>query len=135
MAKIIPSVVALMVLAAYGLAEGLWTDRWQTSHEAEQAAARLADVPRTVGDWDGTDEELDARQVAVAQLLGHVMRKYTHRESGAAVTVLLVCGRPGPIAVHTPDVCFRGAGYALPAAPERQKFEADTLPAAPEFWS
>src|SRR5262249_40391692 len=31
--------------------------------------------------------------------------------SGSSVTVLLVCGRPGPISVHTPDVCYDGAGY------------------------
>ena len=27
------------------------------------------------------------------------------------MTVLLVCGRPGPISVHTPETCYGGVGY------------------------
>ena len=27
--------------------------------------------------------------------------------------MLLVCGRPGPVAVHTPEVCYPGAGFEL----------------------
>jgi hypothetical protein len=33
------------------------------------------------------------------------------------MTVLLVCGPPGPIAVHSPEVCYRGAGYDPEAFP------------------
>jgi hypothetical protein len=45
------------------------------------------------------------------------------------VEVILVCGRPGPIAVHTPDVCLRGNGHSLVAA------TAKYTTASAEFWT
>jgi hypothetical protein len=135
MTRILFPLAALLLTVTYGVGEGLWTDRWRASGAAEQAAARLADVPRTLGGWDAEDQELDPRQVAAAELKGYVLRRYTHRESGAAVSVLLVCGRPGPVSVHTPDVCFQGAGQAMKGTPQRQRFEVADLTAAPEFWT
>jgi hypothetical protein len=133
MSKAIPTAAAFLLLAAYGVAEGLWTDRWNTSRAAEIAAARLAGVPRTIGEWEGEDAELDPRVIALAELKGYVQRKYTHRETGSVVSVLLLCGRPGPISVHTPDVCFQGQGYVLTAPPQRRGVEAAGL--RTEFWN
>ena len=49
-----------------------------------------------------------------------MMRRFTeNRRDGRALNVLLVCGRPGPISVHTPDICYAPeSGYAfLPGEP------------------
>ena len=46
-----------------------------------------------------------------------VSRRYVHRQTGHALQVMILCGRPGPIAVHPPTACFTGAGYRLAAAP------------------
>src|SRR5205814_1464998 len=34
-----------------------------------------------------------------------------NRRTGSVVSLLVACGRPGPVAVHTPEICFPGAGY------------------------
>src|SRR5262245_60307771 len=130
-----PLFAALPLLAGFGIAEGVWTNRWGLSAAVEEAAARLARVPSTVGDWEGEDQELDARQVARAELAGHVMRRYTHRRTGASVSILLVCGRPGPVAVHSPEVCYAGTGYELVAPPKRQAVRTDSADAPAEFWA
>jgi hypothetical protein len=113
MPRALPVLAAVPLVLAYGLAEGLWTDRWGLSQELEQAPAKLALLPRTVGPWQGQDEELDPRQVARGELRGHVLHRYVHRDTGEALTLLAVCGRPGPIAVHAPEVCFGGSGFTL----------------------
>src|SRR5262245_54580703 len=106
MSRFLPVLIVVVLLLSYGVAEGLWTDRWGTSPELEQAQEKLARLPASIGPWQGHDEELDARQVARAELHGHLLRRYVHAETGEALTVLAVCGRPGPIAVHSPDVCY-----------------------------
>jgi hypothetical protein len=68
-------------------------------------------------DWDVEGGELNARVVEIAELEGYLNRRYVHRPTGAIISVLLVCGRAGPISVHTPDVCYGGAGYAEVGAP------------------
>lgn len=113
MRQFIPALIALPLLVAFGVAEGRWTGRWVNDQVADQAAARLQDVPLSFGDWVGEEQLLDARQVAKAELAGHLMRTYTHKTSGATLSFLLVCGRPGPISVHTPDVCYGGMGYVM----------------------
>jgi hypothetical protein len=113
------------VVVAFGVAEGLLTNRWHVSHEPEQAAERLAGLPLRVGTWEGEAETMDADEVTKAELTGYARRRYVDPQSGAALSVLLVCGRPGPIASHTPDLCYLGNGYRLAAAPERQRIDTD----------
>jgi hypothetical protein len=96
----------------------------------ERATARLADLPMTLGDWDGYPERLDDRQLAAADVSGHLLRRYVDRQTGAVVTVLLLCGRPGPISIHAPEVCCRGAGYDQVRA--RAKHSGDGQ--GGEFW-
>src|SRR5205823_11374713 len=64
MKRILPVLMALPLVIAFGVAEGQWTDRWSMSDEIEQASARLRSIPTTAGEWEGTDEELDPRQAA-----------------------------------------------------------------------
>src|SRR5436309_15131180 len=124
MSRILPALVALPLVVACGLAEGLWANRWQTSAAAEQAAARLKEVPLAVGDWQAEEREFDARQAEKAELTGHTWRRYVNQKTGAAVSVLLVCGRAGPVALHPPDVCYQGAGYRLTAPQARRDVPA-----------
>jgi hypothetical protein len=61
-------------------------------------------------------------------------RRYTNARTGDVVSVLLVCGRPGPMAAHTPDVCYGGAGYEMVGQPVRRTYRpTDAGPA--EFWT
>src|SRR5689334_18545657 len=108
-----------VLLVGYGVAEGLWSGRWGQSDEVRQAVARLDAVPRTIGDWQGEDSPHDPRQLEVAEIQGYVSRVYTNRRTRARVSVLLVCGRPGPIAVHPPNICFTAQGFDMAAAPDR----------------
>jgi hypothetical protein len=121
-----PSKVGLVLVLLSGLLHGWWTQRWQESRALEDAVIRLDDVPMTVGAWRGNDEALDAEQVSHAGLAGGWMRRYVQPQTGTTLTVLLLCGQPGPTAVHTPEWCYRGVGY-LPDRPERQ-----TLPLPPD---
>jgi hypothetical protein len=73
-------------------------------------------------------------EIKLAEIAGYVTRKYT-RSKGGQVHVLLLCGRPGPISAHTPEICFSGAGYAIIG--KRQKHRAIPSDSDPggEFWT
>jgi hypothetical protein len=111
MHRALPIVTALALVLAAGLVHGRWTRRWAGSGEVEAAVAGLRQVPLTLGGWQGRPFELDREQLVMAEIDGYVARRYEDPRGGSSVTVLLVCGRPGPISVHTPDVCYDGAGY------------------------
>lgn len=135
MARTSPLLAALPLVILYGLWEGQWTNRWNQSDELERAAARLKNVPMTIGDWQGKDSELDLEALEVAEVAGYVVRTYINRTTGQSVQVLLICGPPGPTAVHTPDVCYRGAGFDMKGQQARHQETIDTLGAPVELWT
>src|SRR5262245_25371792 len=114
-ALILSAGAVLLVLS--GLVHGIWTQRWGAPVELTAAAARLQEFPLDVGDWKGQPLELDADAMAKAEAAGYVARIFRHPTKGE-VRMLLLCGRPGPVSLHTPDVCFPGAGLAFDAEPE-----------------
>lgn len=134
MLRMLPTWLGLALVIAFGVAEGLWANRWQISDAPEQAAARLAEVPLSVGDWKGEPRELDARQVAKAELTGYLHRRYVNEQTEEAVTVLLVCGRAGPVSLHTPDVCYQGAGYHLSESQTRRDVAPESMAEPVKFW-
>jgi hypothetical protein len=67
----------------------------------------------TIGDWKGRTQKVDPRAMISAGLDGSLMRFYNNRQTGRTIGLLLVCGRPGPVSVHTPDICYPGAGYEM----------------------
>jgi hypothetical protein len=134
MSRLLLLLIVAAVLLVDGYVYGLWTGRWHESHELQEAAARLDRLPLTVGDWQGTPKELDPKAVKIAQFAGYTVRRYENRRTGSAVSLLVACGRPGPLAVHTPQICFPGAGYRMTGEPTRSTLD---LPggAAAEYWT
>lgn len=130
MRRFLPLVCALVLLAGSGVGQRLWSGAWSLSNEPAAAAARLEAVPLTVGDWEAMDKPLDKRQLDRAEATGSLSRLYRQRGSGAEVSVLIICGRPGPVCVHTPDICYAGLGFQVAGAESRYKYEGDDAPAA-----
>jgi hypothetical protein len=113
----VATLLAFALLVGSGLVHGRLTDRWGTSSALAEAIVRLDRVPRSIGDWKGQDAKIDRKQIERAQIRGYLARKYRNERDGREIMILLVCGRPGPISVHTPDVCYAGAGYEAGSPP------------------
>jgi hypothetical protein len=112
MTKWIAALAASVALVASGLVHGYWTDRWRPSPDVTAAASRLDGLPLDLGAWKGEVIEVKPGQ-AGAGVAGCIQRRYQHRRTGAAVVVALVCGRPGPVSIHTPDACYGASGYEV----------------------
>jgi hypothetical protein len=121
----------IAVVIACGAIQGLWTNRWSAA--AEAAAGRLASIPSRVGDWDGEDVPLDAQVWEVVGGTGYLNRRYVNRRTGQVVAVYLACGRPGPIAIHTPDLCYPRSGYLVIGENTRRTVAVDGPAHVAEF--
>jgi hypothetical protein len=130
MSRHLPIITAAGLLLVAGLVHGFWTDRWTTSEALAEAAARLAQLPQNVGDWQG--QNLDIQREETEAITGHLYRRYVNRSTGASVTVALVCGKPGPVSIHTPDACYRAGGFEV-ATPTRVSVPGEAGKSAGEF--
>ena len=136
MTRYLPIAAAIAVVIGSAVVNGSWTGRWKTSDRTSQAVARLELLPRTIaGTWESKPIGISDRALKVARIDGYIARRYEDHRTGAAVTVLAVCGQPGPIAVHTPDVCFTSTGYEkLSQNPVRFTFGDHSEQAADFTW-
>jgi hypothetical protein len=123
--------VASVALVAAGLVHGFWTDRWTASTDTEDCANRLANVPRTIGEWQAGDKDIDGQPAP--GVAGCLQRRYFSRRLGVEVTLALVNGRPGPVATHTPDVCYGASGYVVEGR-GHVNVPLDTKTASAQFW-
>jgi hypothetical protein len=60
-------------------------------------------------------------------------RYYINRHTGAEVAVVVLCGRPGPLSLHSPEVCYAGAGFSISGERQKIPLTGEGLPAAEFF--
>ncbi len=132
MPRPLPTLVVLSIILLSGVVDALWTNRWTAAEELDAGAGRLATLPMTLGEWDGRGLRLEPRVLALLDVSGYVRRQYVNRRTGSSLSLLILCGRPGPVSVHPPEVCYDGAGFQQVG--QRTKYsEPATRPAA-DFW-
>lgn len=113
MLRNIPYLIAIVVVLATGLTTGVRANRWHDSKALDAAAKRLEGLPMTIGEWEGEAGELPARIIEQSEVSGYLLRRYRNPRTQAAVSVFIGCGRPGPVGVHSPEVCYTGGGFEL----------------------
>jgi len=130
MMRVICSGLATLLVVICGVVHGYWTDRWTpTAVVVAEAAARFPAIPMEFGNWSG--QPVDRKPGRGEELfVGNMQRCYTNTETGETVMMALVCGRPGPISIHTPDICYGGNGFEI--GPSSRVAVPGT---SAEFWS
>lgn len=120
--------ISLFLIILSGLVHGRWTNRWGQTPEIRTAVERFDRIPLTVGEWTGEADRLSRKEMKQADVDGAAIRRYRNRSTGSEVAILIVCGRPGPIYVHTPEICYGEAGYERELAPIRLSLKSEEAP-------
>lgn len=108
-----------VLIAASGFASGRFTTADNSQQKLDRVSTKLTMLPAVCGDWTSESLDVDPAEVRIAEATGTMLRRYTNKRSGESVTVLMLCGPPGPISVHPPTACYQARGYRLAAEPER----------------
>ena len=136
MRRHLPAAVMAALILTAGTIHGRWTNRWARATELQHAVDHLGKLPLTLGDWEGRENVLDEKEqklYAASEAVVWVTRRYVHRVTGEALSLLVLCGPPGPTAAHSPEACYGGGGYDLSGPLELQKFAFGTPPATAVF--
>ena len=102
----------VILLGLFGFADGRFTDSAESDRELRQISDVLSDLPLRCDQWIAEPLEMNSDELQIAEASSAILRRYTNK-SGDACTVLLLCGRPGPISVHPPTACYKARGYRL----------------------
>ena len=113
MLRYVPVAIAAVLIVGATVFNGITTERWTggVSERTLRFAAALDQLPMQIGPWEGTDLEVDEKIQRVAGAVGKLSREYRNVETGEQVGVWLIVGHGSMIVRHTPDVCYRTAGF------------------------
>lgn len=127
--------LAVALTIASGVLHGRHTQRWGPPGGFAVAKERLQSFPETIGAWELADEEsLSAGVLDVLHEPGYLVRSYRNRSTGEVVKLAMLVGLPGPISVHTPDICYSSQAYALEGDPKAITIAPDDDTEASTFW-
>jgi hypothetical protein len=107
-------VIGILLTASAGYVYGHLMRRWGTPVDLLAAADHLQTLPKNMGDWQMLEDLPIAENVLQAlECSGYANRRYINKETGDTVTIAIMAGPPGPIAVHTPEVCYSSRAYGI----------------------
>lgn len=99
------AIVGLTV--ASGVMQGRMTNRWGLEPEALAAGKKLEEVPAEFGSWKlVAKQEMDEQSRKMLETFGEAGGMYENIETGARVSVFVIVGPPGPVALHVPEICM-----------------------------
>jgi hypothetical protein len=109
--------IALAVVLASGALYGKYAQRWGPPADLLVAASAVAGLPDRVGAWDRIEDvPMEQSTLEMLECAGYINRKYQHRATGQVINLSVIVGPPGPIAVHTPEICFSSRAYEQQSA-------------------
>ena len=107
-------VLLLGLTLVSGIIHGRMTDRWGVPQTSLDAAEKLALFSEDVqfGDWKcESSSRMSDHVVEMLVCAEHIDRTYVNLRTGETVNVAVLLGPPGPISVHTPEVCYSSRDY------------------------
>jgi Protein of unknown function (DUF3485) len=106
--------LAIAVTLLGGVLYGNYSQRWGAPADLVAAGAHLAEMPRQIGRWSVSEESpIEKSALQMLECAGYANRRYIHQDSGQTISVTILVGPPGPIAVHTPEICFSSRAYDI----------------------
>ncbi|MCO8122488.1 EpsI family protein [Stieleria sp. TO1_6] len=109
------AVAALLGLTLLsGVVHGYLDGRWTIGTDKQAVGDQLHDLPETLGDWTLVESgNLEENALQMLRCYGSFLNVYRHNDTKALVNVAVMYGPRGPIAVHTPEVCYSSQGTDL----------------------
>jgi len=102
------------LIMAAGIVYGRYSHRWGPTPDLLSAARSLESLPSQVGEWQlQSEEEIGSSTIRMLECTGYVNRRYVSSRSGDTVVLAILAGPPGPIAVHTPEICYSSRNYKI----------------------
>jgi hypothetical protein len=97
-----------------GALQGWLSGRWIDRSKQQDISQAITNLPTSVGDWTlQNDVPIGEAALSLLNPFGHINRTYANEKTGWVISIAVLYGLKGPIAVHTPEVCYSSRDFAL----------------------
>lgn len=106
------SLLVVLVLLTGGAARLRMAAEVRAQAEAsKEPPAPLASLPLELGEWSGSEAQLDPLIARATGATDSLLRRYQDKRTGTTIDVILLYGPPGALFIHAPEVCYPASGY------------------------
>ena len=106
-----PLIVVILLLITSAVVHGSIDGRWSPKADLIAQGSRLNELPDTAGDWKLNQVlEMPESTLRILQCHGWGQREYRNAGTGQLINVAVMLGPRGPMAVHTPEICYDSVG-------------------------
>ena len=133
--KFIAGLISILVITAVtSMMRNYLEAGWSNQSLLETQAENLRQLPEQIGDWVASStNDLPENAMRILKCHGFINRSYWNPQTGGTITIAILFGPRGPIAVHTPEICYSGVG-TRPIA-DRRSVEIKTAEKSDRFWT
>ncbi len=85
----------------------------QELRQGQKSPFPLAEIPTTLGDWEGVDEPLDPQIARGTGCTDYAFRTYQNRKTGVRIGLIALYGPAEEVHLHAPSLCYPTAGYGV----------------------
>lgn len=129
-----PFAIAIVMTLLSAVVHGYSDGRWAKPTDLIAQGQRLGQLPARCGPWVLLKTmELPENAAGVLRCYGSTVRVYQNEQTKDVVTVAVLFGPRGPIAVHTPEICYSSVGTAQLG--ERVRNSLDVAGQSQGLWS
>ncbi len=129
-----PFAIVIVMTLLSAVAHGYMDGRWAKPTDLTAQGQRLTQLPERCGPWVLLKTmELQENAARVLRCYGSTVRAYQNEQTKDVVNVAVLFGPRGPIAVHTPEICYSSVGTAQLG--ERVTRSLDVAGQSQRLWS
>jgi len=97
-----------------GAVQGWFSGRWIDRSKQQSISKSITELPTSVGDWTmQKDVPLERAAISLLNPYGYINRVYANEKTGWIISIAVLYGLKGPIAVHTPEVCYSSRDFVI----------------------
>jgi hypothetical protein len=136
---LIPAGAAGLLILISAYFQGVYSERWgkRPIWEEQKILAKhlMQDVPTTVGEWESKEIPVDLREMNAAGAVGYYSRHFYKKSKPdtTGVDVLIICGHPADMTIHTPEKCYVTSGYKETS--DQEKYVVKSGDVTQEFYT
>jgi hypothetical protein len=105
----------------------------RTGIASRELGEKLASFPVQLGEWECiSDERLKPQVERTLRCDGYINRVYWNSRTGGRVSLAILHGPRGPMAVHTPEICYSSRGRVPAGEPQEVVGQAEA--SGNTFW-
>ncbi len=125
--------VIVVLTIGSGVSHGWLDGRWSGGRNDKEIGDKLRELPEQIGDWVSLGElDMPKSTTEMLRCYGYCFRAYRNSKTGDQVTFAVLVGPRGPIAVHSPDICYPSQG--MKAREKRKPLSIETTGEVNRFW-